>query len=59
MTLAAGTSTQVRFRLTKRGTSLLRRRGTLRVTVALVVRAGAGAPVTFHRTGTLRWPRHH
>jgi hypothetical protein len=44
--------------LTKAGKALLRRRGKLRVTVTVVVRAGTSSPLTFHKTGTLRWPHH-
>jgi hypothetical protein len=26
--------------------------------VTVVVRAGTSSPLTFHKTGTLRWPHH-
>jgi hypothetical protein len=58
ISVAAGGSKPVRFPLTKAGKALLRRRGKLRVTVTVVVRAGTSSPLTFHKTGTLRWPHH-
>jgi hypothetical protein len=57
LTTPEGGATQVRFVLTKQGASVLRKLGRLRLSVAMVTKAGNGVRASASRTFTVKRPQ--
>jgi hypothetical protein len=55
-TVAAGTTARVAVKLNRRGARALRRRGRVRLTIALTARVAGGAPVSAQRNLRVRLP---